>query len=447
MSLTSFSQQLSDLETKGFAVIPGFALLSKADFPDWTADLNNLSALYQGTEGPHYIFKSSAFQPSLLRAKDLVMRSQVPEFYCQLYNLDSVEDLSMSYDGYVSSPGGTTSSWAHFDHGKYDPRYVSYQGQLVMTATHKRVDAGGLFVWPGSHLVHGAIIDRFEEWKAQQRKRINELYVDAKYADKKVKELKKYPASLDLTPNWLKLHPDFVRDVVEREFKCPGFSLAQLDLKPGDFIVWNSKLLHQATYPSEGNPRRVAAFITFAPRAFQTEQDCKRRIQAMLKLLATSHHPATASPRSQGDVNINKRPSQRLWKRPDKDNRLIFDIAEAHSAKDWLPRLRHILPTLSRQLLIALDALVVDNGKEINLLQLAVDLLGERHAAHHRGFVTRLDQALVNKYAKLLTASSKKRRFGKQTGSVLAPPAVKRIKLHESVDEESDEKDDVDIVN
>lgn len=151
-------------------------------------------------------------------------------------------DLIVSFDGACYFPKGLTrrnTNWLHVDQAPKNPNFDCVQGFVAFTENQKAC----LTLIPGSHLLF---------WDYMKS---NNLYHS--------------------TP-WQKIHYDFSKTIL-------------VPTKPGDLVLWDSRVFHQNSYGSE---ERLVQYLCYLPRYRATKKDLEKRQKYYQEKRTTSHWPA-----------------------------------------------------------------------------------------------------------------------------------------------------------
>ena len=69
------------------------------------------------------------------------------------------------------------------------------------------------------------------------------------------------------------------------------FKKCQPSLKPGDMLLWDSRIAHRVPRPRIAHTERTVAFLCMTPRQFATSSTLKRRRNAFEKGVSSTHWP------------------------------------------------------------------------------------------------------------------------------------------------------------
>jgi len=197
--------------------------------------------------------------------------SKVQRVYQKIWSTDEV---ITSFDGfcihrpweYRSEWRTKEGSWYHLDqNGLAKPNKICVQGFLNFYASGET--DGGLVVVPKSHTVFNKIFENRPKWKDRG----------------------------DFVP----LYGE--RSVWDSEVKAAKLSAIKVCAQPGDFVLWDSRVIHcnaPATttrpLPSDGTilePRRIVAYVCMTPKSRVKHRVISERIEAYKQGQTTSHWP------------------------------------------------------------------------------------------------------------------------------------------------------------
>jgi ectoine hydroxylase-related dioxygenase (phytanoyl-CoA dioxygenase family) len=201
------------------------------------------------------------------------------------------KDLLVSFDGACiirGVKGGDHSKWAHTDQApvlkikenngkaKEVRDFDCVQGLLNLRPCGP--DDGGLVVYKGSHLGHQQFFTDKGNLTADEMKRAGKKGDEASWKDS--------------TNNWYKLDLENEVDAAHLE----KYERVKVCCDPGDFIVWYSRTIHYAeAIDSKRNTdpmaHRMCIYICMLPKKYATENDLKKKKEALNDLRTTSHWP------------------------------------------------------------------------------------------------------------------------------------------------------------
>jgi len=152
------------------------------------------------------------------------------------------KDLIVSFDGACYFPKGLTrrnTNWLHVDQEPKNPHFDCVQGFVAFTENSQAC----LTLVPGSHLKFGD-------------------YMKSK--------------NLYHSKPWQKVDFDLSETIL-------------VPTKPGDLVIWDSRVFHQNSYGSE---ERLVQYLCYLPRMRATEKDLAKRQKYYQEKRTTSHWPA-----------------------------------------------------------------------------------------------------------------------------------------------------------
>ena len=185
-----------------------------------------------------------------------IVRKRCKYIFQDLWNDN---DLITSFDKFTFHPKERTykksniSSWIHSDQSYYN-EIKSYQGLLCLSKNNN-YNSGGFICIPGSHKSHKQIC----ETDNQKTKK-----------------------------DWVKLSDDFKEKYVNSN------NILKVRNNIGDFIIWNSKVIHSGFAPiNKENERydRVVIYVCMRPRKEANKKILERRIKAFKEKRSTTHNP------------------------------------------------------------------------------------------------------------------------------------------------------------
>jgi ectoine hydroxylase-related dioxygenase (phytanoyl-CoA dioxygenase family) len=165
-------------------------------------------------------------------------RPSIQKIFKQIWQ---TEDLIVSYDGACYYPSGLkrkTVNWLHVDQEPNDSSFKCVQGFVCFTENQKST----LMVVPKSHLEH-----------------------------------KSYMKTHNLTHNkaWQKVDVPLERAI-------------HVKVKPGDLVLWDSRVFHQNSYSPE---ERLVQYVCYLPRSLANSANLKKREKYFNEKRTTSHWP------------------------------------------------------------------------------------------------------------------------------------------------------------
>lgn len=174
------------------------------------------------------------------------------------------KELITSFDGLNVFPPRKDlkfSPWPHCDQNPERKGMQAVQG-LINFAPNGPKD-GGLMLMKGSAKL-------FDEFFAHKREQ-------ADHEDAPPPEIK-----------FMDLFIFSEKDV--KWFESKGCELVKMNMEPGDFVLWDSRTMHYATFP-EGQQIRHAQYICMTPRKFATEEALEAKKYCFENWIGTTHWP------------------------------------------------------------------------------------------------------------------------------------------------------------
>ncbi|KUJ15036.1 phytanoyl-CoA dioxygenase [Mollisia scopiformis] len=116
-------------------------------------------------------------------------------------------------------------------------------------------------------------------------------------------------------------------------FRERGCELMQVDCGPGDFVIWDSRTMHYASFP-EGEEIRTVFYICYTPRAFGTQEDMDLKARLFETYRGTTHWPhcnIRASERSMVDGKVDPMERDEPLEKPERTD-LVLKLA---AVKAW----------------------------------------------------------------------------------------------------------------
>ncbi|KAE9575014.1 hypothetical protein CGCF415_v005081 [Colletotrichum fructicola] len=145
--------------------------------------------------------------------------------------------------------------WPHVDQSPYRNGLQCVQG--IVNLSESGPEDGGLTVYPGSHKVTEQFFRENTERSEWTRK-------------------------------------DFFRYSSDQIawFEKRGYREHKVIAKPGDLIIWDSRLIHFGAEPTASSDRiRTIVYVSYAPASFATEEVLAAKAEAFNRWLATTHWP------------------------------------------------------------------------------------------------------------------------------------------------------------
>lgn len=164
------------------------------------------------------------------------------------------ESLSVGYDGAAYRPPhhpGLVLDWHVDQDGSHPPGRVCVQGVLALT--HVNASSGGTVLLPASHLHH-------------------ESLVRTRSSTRGVKD------EWEFVPVWSK-HAVFDA--------CPA--PVQPILRPGDLLVWDSRLLHRVVPPLDEQTHRGVVYLSMVPTEWISDDVRRTRRAFYDEGVSTTH--------------------------------------------------------------------------------------------------------------------------------------------------------------
>lgn len=192
------------------------------------------------------------------------IREKVKFIYEELWD---DKDLITSFDKFAYLPRARTyqnkpiSSWIHIDQCLFNKDIVSYQGLLCLS-NNMEYKSGGNVCIPTSHLLFEKIMGE-EDVKGNKN-------------------------------DWIKLSDEFKEKYVKEE------NVLKTKTKRGDFVIWNSKMVHANMTPRnvktendmEKRYERVCVYVCMRKRSEINKRTANRRLKAFNEKRSTTHNPA-----------------------------------------------------------------------------------------------------------------------------------------------------------
>lgn len=152
------------------------------------------------------------------------------------------KELIVSFDGACYFPKGLTrrnTNWLHVDQAPKNPHFDCVQGFVAFTENSQAC----LTLVPGSHLKFGD-------------------YMKSK--------------GIYHSKPWQKVDCDLSETIL-------------VPTKPGDLVIWDSRVFHQNSY---GPEERLVQYLCYLPYIRATKQDLAKRVKYFREKRTTSHWPA-----------------------------------------------------------------------------------------------------------------------------------------------------------
>jgi hypothetical protein len=230
---------MDSLRENGYIVIPVISEESAdkyySKFKSWS---NNLRTIPAHGVISHYEIGHQPFMWEL-RVEEEVMKP-----YKEIYGESG---LVVSFDGmgYIPSTlNRKDRDWWHVDQEPKNPEFKCIQSFVSLTNNTERV----FQCIKGSHKY-------FEEYFNKNQSKTS-------------------------SKAWQKVNVEYFEDI--------GLEKIQVNVKKGEMVLWDSRLVHCNRYGNSGEERLVA-YISYRPRSKMTEQQGKKRLAAFENRRTTSH--------------------------------------------------------------------------------------------------------------------------------------------------------------
>ncbi len=238
-----------ELKENGFAVVKGVwgeeeALKVKEELLKWQETYENTTPAIHGIQ----------LHPDVAHL-EVVWRVREDERIAKVFaDIWKTDDLLVSFDRVnISKPNPTyKKGWLHLDQSKMKSGRWCIQGFLNCAPCGP--NGGGLIVLKDSHKY-------FEEF-------CREHYDEMETGD------------------WHKLSVPEIK-----WYKDRGCNSVKVCCDPGDFVLWDSRTVHHACFPTEDVIRTVV-YVCMMPRALASEKDLVNKRKALEQIRATSHWAA-----------------------------------------------------------------------------------------------------------------------------------------------------------
>lgn len=188
---------------------------------------------------------------------DIRQEPRVIEAFAQLWD---TKELLVSFDALNVTlprrPGHEPRvKWPHVDQSPFRQGLQCIQG--IVNLSTSGPDDGGLTIYPGSH-------------------KVTEMFF-AERTDSSTWERKDFFSFSTEDITW---------------FTDQGYREHKVTAKPGDLIIWDSRLIHYGAEPAESsNTIRTATYVSYAPVSFASDEVLERKREAFRESLATTHWP------------------------------------------------------------------------------------------------------------------------------------------------------------
>ena len=207
------------------------------------------------------------------------------------------KDLITSFDKFTymvkerSYQKNPLSKWIHMDQSIHN-KEQSYQGLLCLS-DNMNFKSGGNICIPKSHLQIKEIVEK-----------------DGNYTKQ----------------DWIKLTDEFKDLYVDEE------NILKVQTKTGDFILWDSRIVHANTAPiNKGDERyeRVCVYVCMRKRSDANKRTINRRKKAFDELRSTTHNPAKFKLFEKDLGRWGELTCEEIFKRLNKRNLLITEDDKA----------------------------------------------------------------------------------------------------------------------
>jgi len=188
--------------------------------------------------------------PALLSSIDGVCHSPAPE---NLRKTLATHRMRIADDPTLDS--NKRNNWLHLDQTKRG--FQCYQGFVTLEDIEEE-DATVVFI-EGSHLKHDEFMDEVES------------------TGRKFKG------------NWFLFDEEHVEWFTDR-----AHEIVQVEMNKGDMVIWDSRLVHQGSYPKRGRKvirDRTVVYISMAPVSMCSKADLKKKQNIFWSGDSTSHWP------------------------------------------------------------------------------------------------------------------------------------------------------------
>lgn len=174
-------------------------------------------------------------------------RPEIRKVFEELY---SNENLITSFDGMTKKNkyGEGLVLDCHVDQTVSNAKCV--QGMLALRSSNS--STGSLVLYSGSHKIHKNLLD---------------LYGCESFEEN--------------AWQFMSVEQEMVKE----------YKVVQPDLEPGDFILWDSKLVHSVAPATIKETQRLVAYICMVPRIFASDATLKKRRRAFLRGSSSTHWP------------------------------------------------------------------------------------------------------------------------------------------------------------
>jgi len=271
-----YDQVVTDLEEKGYAILPGVL-----DEKECETAINDIWKWLEGLgtgikRGDKKTWASKNWPPNIhgiiqhLRIGHTEFAWKVranPNVYKAYSKIWGTKKLLASYDGVcVMKPPEITRrwnkqrKWYHTDQTLRDSRKKCIQG--FVTLENMSSDDGTLCVLAGSHKYHNT----FAKWRKSESDEVA-------------------PSA-----NWYKLNSQETNWYLEQK----GVKEVKVSAPKGALVLWDSRTIHQNKWPDKGrkHPRwRYVVYSCMLPAENAPVKDLRKRTKALSELRMTTHWP------------------------------------------------------------------------------------------------------------------------------------------------------------
>jgi hypothetical protein len=256
----------SELETKGYIIIPGVLTQEEIDeYKDlhdkWRSTIPNHDKLHNSVD-PHGIYKFHEVGHQRF-AWLIRTNTKVQDIFKYLWNC---EKLITSFDGSCYISKDTTKLdklWTHTDQAPNREGLACYQGLVALTSNKERT----LVVYENSHLMHN-------------------LHFKSK--------------GINSSKNWQLIDKDTIDSMkpLKRVLNVPA----------GALVLWDSRTFHQNQYGAPNSEERLVQYVCYLPESHtkNTPSMKTKRLKYLYDRRTTSHWPTPISvnglqPQTYGD--------------------------------------------------------------------------------------------------------------------------------------------------
>ena len=240
----------TDLQTKGFAIIPG--VLGTSELAEAIGSFRDTKPTIAAAppHGIHQYWQAGHSRHSwLIRTNPKVLRAW--------RDILAADRLIVSFDGYChinKSDCRKDTSWVHTDQSPARGQFAGYQGFVSLTDNSERT----FVCYEGSHLQHYQY-----------------------FADRDFNNNTKH-----FTRDWHKIDTAYLSTNLHRR--------KVLTVKAGDMVVWDSRTFHQNQYGKPNSEERFVQYVSYQNRQSKanTTANQKKRLNYFNTRRTTSHWAA-----------------------------------------------------------------------------------------------------------------------------------------------------------